>query len=109
MSMGEEISDKLQVSMYNGTMTIRSMKPSSGDFVVYVLVNNPQSITLGENTVVETQGTLESSSIEVFVDRGSVARIRTTGKVNPKSVGDFDVLVEKSGAERQSTREITAL
>lgn len=83
--------EKLNVSAADGTLHIRAGRKLGGE-TVFVAVNQLEKLTVGQRTQVFTEGILRSSEITVFVNEGSVARLRTTGEVNAFSFdGDFSV------------------
>ena len=93
--LSEAVYDQLQVSMHNETISVQAARFNSSE-PVYILVGDFKSITLGENTNVNTEGVLNSAKIDVFVAQGAKALLRTTGKINATSMGDFDVSVERN-------------
>lgn len=83
--------EKLNVSVSDGSLHIRAGRKLGGE-TVFVAVNQLEKLTLGQKTQVFTEGVLRSSEIKVFVNEGSVARLRTTGEVNAYSYdGEFSV------------------
>ena len=92
------VNNKLKVSLHDGTMFVSAQHKHDGADPIYIVVNELKSLTLGENTSIETEGVLSSAKLEVFVEVGARALLRTRGKVNANSLGDFDVSVEKNAA-----------
>ncbi|HYF31739.1 MAG TPA: DUF2807 domain-containing protein [Chitinophagaceae bacterium] len=88
--------EKLNISVFNGSMNIHSGKDLSSNETVYVIVNDLETITVGQHTRVETEGFLRSDEIKVFVQDGSVVRLRTTGEVNAYSLDDLEFTVKKT-------------
>jgi hypothetical protein len=98
VKISKAVYSQLRLSMHDGIMTITSQNNYSSAEPVYVLVNRVKSLTLGENSRITTEGVLSSERIDVYVDQGAKAYLRTTGKVNATSLGDFDVSVERNAA-----------
>ncbi|MGB8191871.1 MAG: DUF2807 domain-containing protein [Chitinophagaceae bacterium] len=89
-----KVFEKLSTTISGGSMHIKSIG-HSGKETIYVVVNQLKRLTLGQNTQVSTEGILRSEEITVFVEDGSVARIKTTGEVNAYSLDTMDVSVKK--------------
>ena len=85
--------DKLNISVVDGAMRISAVKKLHE--TVYIVVNQLGSLSLGQNTKVDTKGVLRSHAIKVFVEQGAVARLITTGEVNATSLQDHDLEITK--------------
>lgn len=88
-----EFFEKLNISVHNGTMKIEGRNKLSKNETIMVMVDALESLTLGQSTQVNTEGTLHGTNLNVFVEAGAVAQLRTTGKVNAFSLGETDVTV----------------
>lgn len=88
--------EKLNISVFNGSMNINPGKGLGDNATVYVIVNDLQSLTLGQHTKVENEGILYSSRLKIFVQEGSIARLRTTGVVNAYSLDDLELSITKT-------------
>lgn len=86
---------KLNVSVRKTTMHIHSRASLQKGENVVVVVDGLESLTLGQNTQVKTEGLLYATETKVFVETGSVARLRTTGTVSAFSLDDADVKIER--------------
>jgi hypothetical protein len=98
IKISKAVYSQLRLSMHDGIMTITSQNNYRSTEPVYVLVNQVKSLTLGENSRITTEGVLSAGKIDVYVEQGAKAYLRTTGKINATSLGDFDVSVERNAA-----------
>jgi hypothetical protein len=98
IKISKAVYSQLRLSMHDGTMTVMSQSNYHSAEPVYILVNQVRSLTLGENSRITTEGILNSGKIDVYVEQGAKAYLRTTGKINATSLGDFDVSVERNAA-----------
>lgn len=90
-----EVLQKLNVHFTNGTLEL-SPRRSLKDETVYVLVSGVQSISAGENTTVESDDIFASSHIDLYMNAGSTARLKTAGSVSTSSPADVDVTVKRT-------------
>ncbi|HEY0676789.1 MAG TPA: DUF2807 domain-containing protein [Chitinophagaceae bacterium] len=88
--------EKLSVSISEGTMRITPGRKLGANETVYIIVNELEVLTLGENTKLTTHGILRSSDIKVFVNEGSVAKLRSTGEVSGHSLDNVFISVQKT-------------
>ena len=98
IKISKAVYNQLKISVHDGIMSIASQSNFHSSEPVYILVNHVRSLTLGENTRITTEGVLNSGKIDVFVEQGAKAYLRTTGKIYATSLGDFDVSVERNAA-----------
>jgi hypothetical protein len=96
VKFSKAVDNKLKVSMHNGMMSVSGQSGFDVSESVYVIVSDIRTLTLGENSRLNTSGVLNSSKIDVFIEQGAIAFLRSTGKVNASSLGDFDVSVERN-------------
>lgn len=87
---------KLNISVLNGSLHINAGKDMAAGETVYVIVDDLQSLTLGQHTQVTTEGILYSKEIKVYVCDGSIAKLRTTGEVNAYSLDDLEYSIKKT-------------
>lgn len=85
--------EKLNISVHNGTMKIEGRNNLFKNDTVTVIVDALESLTLGQNTQVNTKGTLHGTDLNVFLDAGAVAQLLTTGKVKGFSLDTENVTV----------------
>ena len=98
LTVSPEASKLLQLHVSKGTLQVTPAGMGKPNGIVYVLVQQLKSITLGEHTTVLTEGVIEAGRIKVYMDRGAVARLRTNATVDAVGLGDFDVSVTKNPA-----------
>jgi Putative auto-transporter adhesin, head GIN domain len=92
-----QVFEKLNISVVDGTMRIQPNSKLAHNETVFVVVNQLQMLTLGQNTKVSTEGILRSSKgIDVYVQHGAIARLITTAKVNAYSADNYEILVERN-------------
>jgi hypothetical protein len=88
----QEVSDKLNVSFTGNLLTVESRKASKND-IVYVVVNDLQSITLGQSTSITNEGIWMSGNIDLYVSDGAKARLKTIGEIKAHPLGESAVNV----------------
>jgi len=90
-----ETFEKLNISVSNGTMHIENRRLSAND-QVYVIVDDLQTLTIGQATTVNTEGILRSSQLKLFVTEGSMAYLRTHGKIHALSPDGYEVNIKRT-------------
>jgi len=95
VSIDKEASDKLRLTLSEGSLNISATKQIRRDYVVYVLVNDLQKLTLGENIDLQTNGILNTSKLDVFVHAGSKAHLKTNGKIEAYALDDQEVSLKR--------------
>jgi hypothetical protein len=83
---------KMDVKFYDGTLEVMPRKDLRNE-TVYLIVSDMKLVTLGFNTSVRSEGILQSSRIDVYINQGATARIKTSGKIQGYSLGDFEVKI----------------
>ena len=96
--------EQLNVTVNNGMMHIAAGQRLAAGQTVYVIVNDVQNLTVGQNTQVTTEGILYSNMIKVYVQNGSVAKLRTTGDVKAYSLDDFEFSIRKTPIRLNASR-----
>ena len=94
ISLGKATLQKMDVKFYDRTLEIVPRKDLRSE-TVYVIVNDVKEVILGENTSLRSADILQSSSLDIYIYQGATARIKTTGKIDAYSLGDFDVNVTR--------------
>ena len=92
MQIGREVSDRLKLSMNGDALHIDGVR-SPGQFTVYLLVHDLQQLTLGGHTRVQTRGVLVTEQLQVFLQDGANASLKTTGKVRAHPLGFNEISV----------------
>jgi hypothetical protein len=82
--------EKLNLEISGDVLYINPRK-SLHDQVIYVLVDKLQTVSLGFDTDLNTEGFLRMSKIDLYLEKGAKAKLRTTGKINAFPLGDFDI------------------
>lgn len=100
---GMNVFEKLNISVVDGAMRINAGQKLLKNETVFVVVNELQSLTVGEHTKVTTEGILRGPSIKVYVQEGSVARLKTTAKVKAYSPGNEIVSIETTPIQLRAT------
>jgi hypothetical protein len=91
VSIDKDASDKLRLTMSDGALFIAATKQIRRDYVVYILVNDLQKLTLGEDIDLQTNGILNTSKLDIFIQAGSKAHLKTNGTIDAHPLGDHEV------------------
>jgi hypothetical protein len=91
--ISKEAVQKLSVSFEDGALMLEPKSELAEN--VYVVVSRPVKVTIGENATLTTQGILRGN-IDLFVNPGAKATVRTSGKLNAFAVGDVDLHVVRT-------------
>ena len=81
---------KMDVKFYDGRLEIMPRRDLRSE-TVYVIVNGVQEAILGQNTSLRSEDVLQSSHIDLYIHQGATARLKTAGKIDAYSLGDFEV------------------
>lgn len=95
VNLSKEVLEKLDVRFSENELQINARKDLE-NVTVYVVVNSLKQVTLGYNTSITNQGFLRPGKLEVFVHPGASAVLRTIGKIEAYSLGDFDVTIKRT-------------
>lgn len=93
VSFNKEAFEKLDVHVNNNSLHIDPRHVSKND-VVYVMVHDLQSITLGPNTAISNEGLGLNGNIDLYVSDGASARLKTSGEVKAYPLGESAVDVK---------------
>jgi hypothetical protein len=104
MKGADNVFERLNVAYHNGSMHVAPGRQFQADETVYVIVNDLKSLTIGQNTKVNTEGILYSNVIRVYVQDGSLARLRTTGDVKAYSLDDLEYSIRKTPIRYNASR-----
>jgi len=85
---------KMDVKFYDGRLEIMSRRDLRSE-TVYLIVNDVQEVILGQNTSLSSQDVLQSSHIDIYIYQGATARLKTAGKIDAYSLGDFEVNITR--------------
>jgi hypothetical protein len=99
-----DVFEKLNVAFHNGSMHVAPGRRFSADEKVYVIVNDLESLTIGQNTKVSTEGFLYSRMLKVYVQDGSLATLRTTGDVKAYSLDNLEFSIRKTPIRLNASR-----
>lgn len=105
VSMSEEVFQKLEVTFSKSSLHVQSREASKNE-VVYVLVNDVKSITLGQNTSISNEGIWINKNIDLFVSDGATARLKTSAEVKAYPLGESAVNVDIRPLPSQSSARI---
>ena len=96
--------EKLNITVHNGSMHIAAGKHLAEGETVYIVVNEPETLVIGQNTRVTTESILYSSKIKVYVQNGSEAKLRTTGDVKAYSLDNLEYSIRKTPIRLNASR-----
>ena len=85
----------LKVSFSPNRLEVVNSSDDRVQKVLFVMVHEVQSIRLGANSTLMTQGTLAGQKLELQMERGSMARIFTNAKVIASGLDDAEVELSK--------------
>lgn len=89
LKLNAQAIENLNVEIFGRTLYLNSGKGQGQ--VIYVLVDKLQTLSLGADTDLNTEGFLQAGKIDLYLENGAKARLRTTGKINAFPLGDFDI------------------
>lgn len=92
VSFSKEVFEKLDVRFSKNSLHVESRSASNND-VVYIVVTDVESISLGQNTNVTNEGIWLSNNMELYVSDGATAKLKTTGQVKALPLGESSVNV----------------
>lgn len=89
--------EQLQITWHNSDLDIAANNSYKGA-MIYVIVEDIHSLTLGSNALLQTAGSLSAAEINVYVDEYAKAILKTSGKVHGYGLGgqDVDIKVKPS-------------
>ena len=95
ISLNEKASQELGLKLSGNSVTISVVGHSINEkLTVYMYVSNLESITVENNTTVTTVGVLNTPRLDVFVDGGATAHLKTNGEVRAHSLNGGAVKVK---------------
>ena len=95
IGMNSEAVENLNIVLSGETLKIESRKPFSDIKTVYVEVNAPDKITLGEMTQITTEGIINSQNLNVYIYDGARAHLKTFGTVKAFPLGEEKVMIKR--------------
>jgi len=83
ISMDAKAAEKLNLRISNNSMTISPVKQSMSreKLTVHLYVNNLKTLTVEDNSTVNTVGVLDTPKLDVFVDGKAMAHLKTNGDI----------------------------
>ena len=83
ISLDALASEKLNLKLSNNSMTISSIREHAGreKLTVLVYVNGLKTITVEDNSTVETIGVLQTPKLDVYVEGDARVHLKTNGAV----------------------------
>ena len=91
-SVDKKTAEKISVKTYGNYLEVSGEKipPTT---TIYIYVTRLRHLVLGEFSTVVT-GILNSKKLNVYVNDGSKAHIKTTGKIKTFPAADYGILIE---------------
>ena len=90
----DEVFEKLNVAVSNGNMRLELRTKSKKNERVYIIVDDLRSLTIDENTFVDTQDFLTAKKIKIIIADQSYVRLLTNATVNAYSMDGLSVDVQ---------------
>ena len=84
----------MDVKFYDGTVEIMPRTDLRNE-TVYVIVNDVKEVTLGQNTRLGSEHVLQSNQLDIYINQGATARIKTAAKIDAYTLGDFEVNITR--------------
>ena len=106
LNVSEQVFKKLKVTFSGSDLVIEPYRNLSKDDVVYVLVNEVESLSLGQNTTLRNEGIWLNGAVKVYVSDGATATINTNGDVQGFPLGESGVRVVKRPITLQPSANI---
>ena len=73
--------EKLDIAVSGNNLRLELRRKLEPNERVYVVIGEIESLTLGENTVVDSENVLPGKQIKLSVDKGASARLKTSANV----------------------------
>ena len=73
--------EKLDIAVSGNNLRLELRRKLEPNERVYVVIGEIESLTLGENTVVDSENVLPGKQIRLSVDKGASARLKTSANV----------------------------
>ena len=89
-----DVFEKLNIEVSNGNMRLELRPKSDKNERIYIIVDELRSLTIGENTFVDTEDSLPGKVIKVFIADQSYVRLLTNAKVNAYSLDGLSVDIQ---------------
>jgi hypothetical protein len=95
ISMDANASAKLDLKFSNNTMMISAVRPPAKEkLTLQLYVNGLKTITVGNNTIVKTEGILNSAKLDVYVEGEAMAHLKSKGNIKVHSLNDAEIDVK---------------
>ena len=89
-----DVFEKLNIEVSNGNMRLELRTKTNKNQRVYIIVDELQSLTIGENTFVETEDFLPGKKIKVLIADQSYVRLLTNATVNAYSMDGLSLDIQ---------------
>ena len=99
-----DVFEKLNIAVSNGIMRLEFRTTTNKNERVYVIVEDLQSLTIGENTFVDTQDFLDAKKIKIIIADQSYVRLLTNATVNAYSMDGLSIDIQTKRFSPQKVR-----
>ncbi len=89
-----DVFEKLNIEFSNGNMRLELRTKTDRNQRVYIVVDDLQSLTIGENTFVETEDFLPAKKMKIIIGDQSYVRLLTNATVNAYSLDGLSVDIQ---------------
>jgi hypothetical protein len=93
--------EKLDIAVSGNNLRLELRQKLEPGEVIYVVVGEIESLTLGENTIVDSENTLPGKRISISVEKGASARLKTSAKVTAIGADGLPVKMTTKSIETQ--------
>ena len=93
--VAKDAAQKLRVVFSGNSLHIDSNGSLEEGTTVYLQVSDLQSLRVGENSLVTTRGVLNTPFLNLYINDGSRASLKVTGKVKAFPLGGNELFIQR--------------
>jgi hypothetical protein len=93
--IAKDAAQKLRLVFSGNSLHIDANETLSEGTTVYLQVGDLQSLRVGENTLVTTRGVLNTPFLNLYINDGSRASLKVSGKVKAFPLGQNELLIQR--------------
>ena len=99
-----DVFEKLNIEVSNGNMRLEFRTKTDKNQRVYIIVDDLSSLTIGENTFVDTQDFLDAKKIKIIIADQSYVRLLTDATVDAYSMDGLSVDIQTKRFSSQTVK-----
>ena len=89
-----DVFEKLNIEVSNGTMRLELRRRTNKNERVYIIVDDLSSLTIGENTFVDSQDFFDTKKIKIIIADQSYVRLLTNATINAYSMDGLSIDIQ---------------